>query len=273
MRTLSLRVALVCALFGAPTAQGQNPEQAPAAMTIAMTHDSIAVSGSVSSAAHEDILRQLIADRFAGRTPTIDLTPAKSLPPGWALATEMTLRAVASTRSATVSIASGEISIKGITTDAPALRDSLARVEQSLLPGMTLTHDVAEISPNGSMNRQCIELFRTAMRGRRIGFAHGSAEIGTAAAPMLDELVQILADCPSSSIAVKGHTDSTGDEASNLKLSQDRADAVAAYIVDSGIAKARIESRGVGSAEPVANEVDARARELNRRIEIDIRFP
>lgn len=269
------RIAFLCVLLAALFARGQDESVLPAApeMFIETTRDSVAIRGPVSSSAHESILNRIITERFGDRTADIELTEGSALPPGWALTTEMTLRALSETRNATATITGGGIRIKGVTTSAPGWQEAVARVEQSLLPGMSFTHDVVAIKPYGSINRQCIELFRTAMRGRKIEFEHGSAQLGTAAAPMLDELVQIASDCPSSTIAITGHTDGTGDEDGNLALSQARADAVAGYITASGIAGTRIEAIGVGSARPLVEEVDAGARQLNRRIEIDIRFP
>ena len=70
-----------------------------------------------------------------------------------------------------------------------------------------------------------------------------------------------------------GHTDNTGDEAVNLALSKARADAVADYFVSGGVLRDRINATGVGSAEPLTDEDSPQARQLNRRIEIELRFP
>ena len=109
-------------------------------------------------------------------------------------------------------------------------------------------------------------------RGRGIEFGRASAEIGTASMPLLDELIQIAADCPDSDIEITGHTDNTGGDATNLALSQQRANAVASYLAAGGIAEQRIRAAGVGSAEPLVAEDAPQARRLNRRIEIELSF-
>jgi len=130
-----------------------------------------------------------------------------------------------------------------------------------------------ESRPAETMNCQCIELFRTAMRGRRIEFPRSGAILGTSASPLLDELIQVAADCPAGHIEIVGHTDSTGAASANQNLSQARADAVAAYMIAGGIAASRISAIGVGSSQPLVAEDGSQARQRKRRITIVIRFP
>jgi OOP family OmpA-OmpF porin len=65
---------------------------------------------------------------------------------------------------------------------------------------------------------------------------------------------------------VEGHTDSVGDDAYNLKLSQRRADAVRKYLVDKGVPSTPLEARGFGEAQPVADNKTADGRAQNRRV-------
>ncbi len=149
-------------------------------------------------------------------------------------------------------------------TDQPAVGRS---------PKLDYQHQVSEVGSVTSINRQCIELFRTAMRGRKIEFLRARADLSTSAFPLLDELIQIAVDCPAASIDVTGHTDSQGEESVNQSLSLARAEVVAAYLEAGGIAKKRISAKGVGSSKPLVHEDNAQARQLNRRIDIDLRFP
>ena len=86
----------------------------------------------------------------------------------------------------------------------------------------------------------------------------------------LDRLVGILGRYPKMVIEVSGHTDNVGDDASNLKLSQDRAGAVMKYLLDHGIAAARLQARGYGESAPVAANDTDEHRQLNRRVEFMI---
>jgi len=86
--------------------------------------------------------------------------------------------------------------------------------------------------------------------------------------PQLDSLVDFLQRNPSTKIEISGHTDSTGKEQHNLKLSENRADAVAEYVVDKGISTFRVSFNGFGSSKPIADNATDAGRRKNRRVEI-----
>lgn len=70
-------------------------------------------------------------------------------------------------------------------------------------------------------------------------------------------------------IRVTGHTDSLGDEEYNQRLSEQRAEAVQAYLIDKGVKSERIRTDGRGEAAPVASNKTAPGRAQNRRVEIE----
>lgn len=76
---------------------------------------------------------------------------------------------------------------------------------------------------------------------------------------------------PDSAIIITGHTDSTGSMAHNQRLSERRADSVAAVLVESGVAPRRVVARGAGQTQPIASNETAAGRAQNRRVEIVIR--
>ena len=71
-------------------------------------------------------------------------------------------------------------------------------------------------------------------------------------------------------IELAGHTDSDGSAESNLKLSQDRAAAVKAYLVSKGISASRIQTVGYGESRPVAQNSSEAGRAKNRRTEVRV---
>jgi outer membrane protein OmpA-like peptidoglycan-associated protein len=81
-------------------------------------------------------------------------------------------------------------------------------------------------------------------------------------------IAAILNQYPEHQIAVEGHTDATGGDAYNQKLSEDRAAAVRLSLVAGGIDPARITSRGYGKAQPVATNDTPEGRQQNRRVEV-----
>jgi outer membrane protein OmpA-like peptidoglycan-associated protein/tetratricopeptide (TPR) repeat protein len=105
---------------------------------------------------------------------------------------------------------------------------------------------------------------------RNIFFDTGKSTLKTESFAELDRLVQLLKDVPALRIEISGHTDNVGSEGMNQKLSQDRADAVVAYLVSKGINASRLESRGYGSNRPIADNKSNEGRQQNRRTEFEI---
>jgi len=87
---------------------------------------------------------------------------------------------------------------------------------------------------------------------------------------VLDELVTVMTDNPELSVTISGHTDNVGDDAKNLKLSQDRADACKAYAVSKGISANRLIATGYGETIPLVPNDTAANKAKNRRVEFKI---
>ena len=87
---------------------------------------------------------------------------------------------------------------------------------------------------------------------------------------MLDEAAAYLASHPDVTVEIAGHTDSDGESAENITLSQDRADVVKAYLEDQGIDGSRLVPVGYGETEPVASNETEAGKARNRRIEFII---
>jgi len=86
----------------------------------------------------------------------------------------------------------------------------------------------------------------------------------------LDQVADSLIKYPNSLIDVYGHTDSTGSDAYNQTLSENRARTVAGYLQSRGVPAARIRSQGFGETMPVADNTTEAGRMKNRRVEIKI---
>lgn len=99
-------------------------------------------------------------------------------------------------------------------------------------------------------------------------FGSGQAQLTKAAAASIRALGTYLSALPGGTVQVLGHTDSQGEEAANQTLSERRAQQVRATLVEAGMARARVEARGVGEAKPVADNTTAAGRAKNRRVEI-----
>jgi outer membrane protein OmpA-like peptidoglycan-associated protein len=104
-----------------------------------------------------------------------------------------------------------------------------------------------------------------------VTFSTGSADIAGSFLPVLDDVATILNQYPSTYIDVVGHADSQGSDASNLDLSERRANATAGYLVARKVKSERIYVAGMGESRPIASNDTAEGRAKNRRVEITLR--
>ena len=107
---------------------------------------------------------------------------------------------------------------------------------------------------------------------KQIKFATGSAKIvGGESEKILDEVAMALKDNPQiKKVRVEGHTDSVGNDASNLKLSQNRANSVMSALIKRGVDPVRMEAVGFGETKPIASNATAAGKAENRRTEFNI---
>lgn len=103
-----------------------------------------------------------------------------------------------------------------------------------------------------------------------VTFDVGSATLKPAFRDTLNGVADSLIKYPNSLIDVYGHTDSTGSDAYNQTLSENRARTVAGYLQSRGVPAARIRSQGFGETMPVADNATEEGRTKNRRVEIKI---
>jgi outer membrane protein OmpA-like peptidoglycan-associated protein len=100
-------------------------------------------------------------------------------------------------------------------------------------------------------------------------FEIGKSSLRPESTPTLKAIAAALAEHPGLRVRIEGHTDNVGDAAANLALSEARAAAVKAALVDEHDADgARIETAGLGDSKPVADNGSAEGRSSNRRVEV-----
>lgn len=100
-------------------------------------------------------------------------------------------------------------------------------------------------------------------------FPVGQSEIESKNFPLLSKIAKAIREFENPDVVVSGHTDSTGDDAFNMKLSEDRARKVGDFLVEvAGIPRDRVTTRGYGETKPVASNKTEAGRARNRRIEV-----
>ncbi len=103
-----------------------------------------------------------------------------------------------------------------------------------------------------------------------VNFDLNKATLTAKAKGNLDRLVPVFNEYPDTNIQIYGYTDSTGADDYNLKLSEQRAQAVKQYLGTKGISTARITTTGMGEADPIADNATKEGQGMNRRVEFAI---
>ena len=158
--------------------------------------------------------------------------------------------------------------------EAPALTED---APQSLPPTPTPLDEAEEttLAQNNDVQDladECRNRLREAIEAGVISFPRGQRYVDDSSRAYMREIANQLSVCPQFALEIIGHTDSSGNERRNRQLSLNRADNVAAYLRSVGVEASRLETRGAGSSEPVADNADEAGRARNRRIEFTIIF-
>lgn len=129
--------------------------------------------------------------------------------------------------------------------------------------------------PGPVSNQGCPEIKeevmqKTAAIAKSIYFDLNSSKLQRRSYYPLDELVQILKDNPSYKIAIESHTDNSGTNEYNQKLSDNRSASVMKYLVSKGIDASRLTAAGFGEEKPIATNDTKEGKSLNRRSELKL---
>ncbi len=100
-----------------------------------------------------------------------------------------------------------------------------------------------------------------------IKFDVGKATLRPESMGPINEIYNLMVKQPEINFSVEGHTDSDGDDATNLKLSEERAKTVMNKLIEMGIDKSRLKSQGFGETKPINENTSAEGKAQNRRVE------
>lgn len=104
-----------------------------------------------------------------------------------------------------------------------------------------------------------------------IRFQKGKADVDPICDPTMTHIAKILKDSPGFHVQVDGHTDNVGTPEGNKKLSQERAEAVAEYLVKKKDVDAkRLSAKGFGDTKPIADNKTEQGRARNRRVDFTV---
>lgn len=244
----------------------------PPLFDLRLSRGRLELSTTTASRQHESDLRSIVARLFADRQAQVLLTPGIRVPDSWAVTTTSLLRALAVTESADATMSDHNIIVRGVTANPEEFAARLGAVRDMLPTGTVIDQDMTALATSTSLDTLCSQAFAEIV-AEPVAFEQSSAEIKTSSYSMLDKLIDFAYDCQNQRIRITGHTDASGDEAWNRRLSRLRAQSVADYLARGGIEVERLQVDGKGSSVPVADNETRLGRSLNRRIEFTLVEP
>jgi len=137
--------------------------------------------------------------------------------------------------------------------------------------GITLQYPETKYRAHTQMPKIITEEKERVIVFKGVYFETASAKIKPESLAVLDENVKMMKQNPDLEARIEGHTDSRGSDVLNMKLSQERANAVMKYFVDHGVSADRLAAIGRGETKPVVPNTSADNMAKNRRIEMHIK--
>jgi OmpA-OmpF porin, OOP family len=137
--------------------------------------------------------------------------------------------------------------------------------EAIMLPGVrTVDNQITVVAAPAILNEQIGKI----LVNKRIEFESGKDILLPTSVPVLQEVLDVLKQAPGLHVRIAGHTDASGDAASNRALSLRRAQAVVKWFADNGIPAANMKAAGLGPDRPIASNATPDGKLKNRRVEI-----
>lgn len=192
-------------------------------------------------------------------------------PEGWPVRALLAVDVLSQLEHGQVRVRPAQLDITGVTGDVTAsdrISQLLAeKLGQGAVFNLNLTYDErfdpVAMQPTPA---RCEEWVAEILSRQQITFDPGSATIVAAASKVMDEIAEVLRTCGRLEMEIGGHTDSQGRLETNMRLSQQRAEAVIAGLLGRGVPVADLVAKGYGPEFPIADNATAAGREANRRI-------
>ena len=269
---------IVCGLTVAPLLDRSDPPNArPSApvptsapqFQIQWRQGELVLSGHTRSRNHELDLIQVANSTFTDNVIRTAFEPLGVVPDYWDDLTAQVVYLLAVTSSADANLSPYQLDIRGVIVDELSWESRLNAVRNALPRQVALNIDTQLVDEAIDLSAVCDQAFANFEVGP-INFAESSTEFRASAYPRLSRLLALASTCEDSWISVTGHTDASGSEVSNQRLSLQRAHAVGDYLVSGGVEHTRLSLAGVGSSSPIADDSTRYGRSLNRRIDIEL---
>ncbi len=237
----------------------------PVALTLTLT-------GYVPDNGVHAAIAAAAARKFFSEKVVDNLKASIGAPPGFPNAVVPALGALSRLSTGTLVVTDREAKLSGDALFDAAVPQIRAGLNKEFPQGWQVHADISVKPAAAPVDPTvCQQLFSDLLARGRINFESGRATIDPDSAGLLDRLIETAMRCPAANIEIAGHTDADGDDASNLALSEKRAQAVADYLVKAGLPVNRFTATGYGSSQPVASNDTDEGKAQNRRIDFLVR--
>ncbi len=240
----------------------------------------LSLDGILDEASHKELYQAAIKrygeTRVKDRILELDVPVAAGMPD----AAVFMLEKMSGLQSGELIVENQQIDMKGVSASKLLLSQVRQQLEEKVPQGYALNLDLTTpesaadrlaIKPVTARQRQrCQQQLNRILKRGKVRFNSSSAVIKRSSYKTLNKLAKIAKQCPGMKIKIHGHTDSTGRNSANKKLSIKRAQAVADYLVKKGIPESYLIPIGHGSSRPVASNKTSKGRARNRRIELTV---
>jgi OOP family OmpA-OmpF porin len=221
--------------------------------------------------AHQDLLAA-IRTRFFKSKVSDELALGKGAPKDFIAAASAMLQQMSRLESGVGTMSDMDVDVKGDALFAKAASDIPGELTAAVPSDYKAVATIGVAAPGAPVAAaDCQPLFADILGQGKILFETGQASIQHDSDAVLDNLTAIAMRCADAQIEISGHTDSVGSDDTNLELSRRRAEAVAEYLKQAGVAAERVTAVGYGQMHPIASNDTEEGRAQNRRIEFEVK--
>jgi peptidoglycan-binding protein ArfA len=268
-----------------PSAGAPNTPTIPAVslapVSITRSGNDIKLSGDMPSSSAKQSLLAAVTEGFG---PNVNIVDEVKINPD---ITSLDFSNAAAVFKAAASVPDFGLAVKGDTitligtTSSGGQQDAIEQAADGAWPNLNLVDTmggggpVTASAPPGPApalgpGNSCAHLRSDVKASGPITFDSAGSALSPAVKQTLDEVADKLKACPGVNVTVNGYTDNTGDDAVNMSLSTNRADAVADYLVARGVSRDHLTAKGLGAADPIADNGSPDGQAKNRRVEIAV---
>ncbi|MDJ0758766.1 MAG: OmpA family protein [Woeseiaceae bacterium] len=191
------------------------------------------------------------------------------LPDWWSPAADALLRLADTAQSGQFRLTRSELRIRAVVSEDANWADAMAALREALPEGFAVAEELGVVADDDK-TAVCDALFAS-LSDEPLLFRRTFSSVKTEYYGRLSRLASTLRRCPGINVRIVGHSDAFGMTSRNQTVSEQRAEAVADYLLALGVAESQLAWEGRGDREPVASNETWEGRNLNRRVTIDRR--